>query len=111
MNIPLALQLLIKDIRETLGVVGQDYRGLEKRVARLENKPVDSNLLEPLTDEQEKIVQEFSKNKKLPEEIRRGFASGGYVGMSAALGRFGEATSEQTRARDQYPSPTPDPKE
>lgn len=66
-----------------------------------------STVGQPLTEEQEKIVREFNENSKLPEQIRRGFASGGHIGMRAALGRFGEAPSEQTRASDQYPSPTP----
>lgn len=59
-----------------------------------------STLHDPLTTEQEKIVEEFNENSKLPEQIRRGFATGGWVGMRAALGRFGEAPSEQTRSKD-----------
>lgn len=66
-----------------------------------------STVGQPLTPEQEDIVREFNENRKLPEEIRRGFASGEHIGMRAALGRFGEAPSEQTRASGQYPSPTP----
>ncbi|QBJ04441.1 hypothetical protein HOV23_gp132 [Pseudomonas phage Lana] len=31
----------------------------------------------PLSDEEKLIVEEFLKNSKLPEQIRRGFASGG----------------------------------
>lgn len=54
----------------------------------------------PLTPEQEDIVREFNENSKLPEQIRRSFASGGHIGMRAALGRFGEAPSEQTRSSD-----------
>lgn len=59
-----------------------------------------STLDKPLTEEQEKIVKDFFENSKLPEQIRRGFASGGHIGMRAALGRFGEAPSEQTRSTD-----------
>ena len=82
--------------------VGKDMHEVRLRLDKLEKKPaaMDSNLHEPLTPEQEDIVRIFNENRKLPEEIRRGFASGGHVGMRAALGRFGEAPSEQTRRAD-----------
>lgn len=62
--------------------------------------PRVSTLQEPLTPEQEEILKEYNENNRLPGEIRRSFASGGSVGMRAALGRFGEAPSEQTRRAD-----------
>lgn len=37
MNIAQALQRLIKDVREALGLVNGDYRALEKRVKALED--------------------------------------------------------------------------
>ena len=106
------LQRKLAEMNKTLAslgaIIAQHQAMTAKEFFFLKNPDVKPTTLhDPLTPEQEDIVREFNENRKLPEEIRRGFASGGHIGMRSALGRFGEAPSEQTRASDQYPSPTP----
>jgi hypothetical protein len=73
---------------------------------KLKNPWYGSTVEKPLTPEQEDIVKIFMENRKLPEEIRRGFASGGYFNRKAE-GRFGEVPSEQVRATDAQYDGTP----
>lgn len=103
-----------RQIMEMAKQVGEDMRNLLEQVAKHQAETAhelfklknpwyersQSTLGNPLTKEQEDIVREFNENSKLPEQIRRSFASGGHIGMRAALGRFGEAPSEQTRSTD-----------
>lgn len=105
-----------KAVLEMARKVGEDMRNLLEQVAKHQAETAhelfklknpwygraESTLGNPLTEEQEKIVKEFNENNKLPEQIRRSFASGGHIGMRAALGRFGEAPSEQTRSTDSF---------
>lgn len=107
-----ALQRQLTEVNKQLAslgaIIAQHQAMTAKEFFFLKNPGVKPTTLhDPLTPEQEKIVREFNENRKLPEQIRRGFATGGHIGMRAAIGRFGEAPSEQTRASDQYPSPTP----
>lgn len=100
-----ALQRKLDEVNKQLAslgaIIAQHQAMTAKEFFFLKNPGVKPTTLhDPLTPEQEDIVREFNENRKLPEEIRRGFASGGYIGMRAALGRFGEAPSEQTRSTD-----------
>lgn len=101
-----ALQRQLAEVNKQLAslgaIIAQHQAVTAKEFFFLKNPGMKPTTVhEPLTEEQEKIVREFNENSKLPEQIRRGFASGGFVGMRAALGRFGEAPSEQTRSTDQ----------
>ena len=103
-----ALQRQLAEVNKQLAslgaIIAQHQATTGHELFKLKNPwyaSAQSTLDKPLTEEQEKIVREFNENSKLPEQIRRGFASGGFVGMRAALGRFGEAPSEQTRSTDQ----------
>ena len=107
-----ALQRQLTEVNKQLAslgaIIAQHQAMTAKEFFFLKNTGVKPTTLhDPLTEEQEKIVREFNENSKLPEQIRRGFATGGHIGMRASIGRFGEAPSEQTRASDQYPSPIP----
>ena len=100
-----ALQHQLTEVNKQLAslgaIIAQHQAMTAKEFFFLKNTGVKPTTLhDPLTEEQEKIVREFNENSKLPEQIRRGFASGGHIGMRAALGRFGEAPSEQTRSTD-----------
>lgn len=86
---------LRKELMEHQAMVGRELNELKY------GKPAaPSTLGEPLTPEQEEIIKEFRKNNNLPEQIRRHFARGGAFNRSA-VGRFGEAPSEQFRRTDQ----------
>ena len=92
-----------EDMRQLLAQVTEHQTSTAHELFKLKNpwyERSQSTVGQPLTEEQEKIVREFNENSKLPEQIRRGFASGGHIGMRASLGRFGEAPSEQTRSTD-----------
>ena len=100
-----ALQRQLTEVNKQLAslgaIIAQHQAVTAKEFFFLKNPGMKPTTVhEPLTEEQEKIVREFNENSKLPEQIRRGFASGGYVGMRSALGRFGEVPSEQTRSTD-----------
>lgn len=100
-QIGLDIRQLREEAMEHRTLVGKELNELKY------GRPFSRSTLEsPLTPEQEEIVKEFSENKNLPEQIRRHFARGGKfdrggsIGMRAALGRFGEAPSEQLRSAD-----------
>lgn len=92
-----------EDMKELLARVTEHQTNTAHELFKLKNPwyaAAQSTMDKPLTEEQEKIVKDFFENSKLPEQIRRGFATGGHTGMRSALGRFGEAPSEQTRSTD-----------
>lgn len=92
------LQELEKEVVKLQELVQKHATTVAHELYKLKNPHLhaECNLQDPLTPEQEEIIKEFNKNIKLPEQIRRGFASGGYVGHRAAMFAGGMMT-EQTR--------------